>query len=338
MTTTYFDTHSDHAQTHTVQTRQTVVCDPGNRFTKWLEGKAPRSIPSYVKALASWEDAEPDSHSYVVQLDGKRYAIGRLAQELGGKPAFEEGKADLAHLLVLPAIATSAGSPTRIEQLVIPTPDNRNRAVIQQLKKLENTLDFNLNGVDQVVSIRQVRTVDECRGAYLLAKAQKLWKFTAHTNGVVDFGGGTAIARLFTPSGVLIREADTVLPGTYALAQKLGAALLPVLGQSPDLGLLMDAIAEGVYLYGTSGVNFAEQFRSVQGDWISEIRNKLKLAWNAHFSNLGEVLIVGGSAPLLSPLCDASKGRFKIAPQPQFFSLYGLTLESNNGSTNSRGA
>ena len=136
---------------------------------------------------------------------------------------------------------------------------------------------------------------------------------------------------------MLIREADVVLPGTYALAQKLAAALLPVLGQTPDLGLLMDAIAEGVYLYGTSGVNFAEQFRSVQQDWISEIRNKLKLAWNTHMSNLGEVLVVGGSAPLLAPLCDASKGRFKIAPQPQFFSLYGLTLE-NNGSTNSRGA
>ena len=337
MTTTYFDTHSDHAQTHTVQTRQTVVADPGNRFTKWLDGKAPRSIPSYVKQLADWEDGEPDSHSYIATIEKKRYAIGRLAQELGGKPAFEEGKADLAHLLVLPAIAISAGSPTRIEQLVIPTPDSRNRAVIQQLKKLENTLDFTLNGVDQVVSIRQVKTVDECRGAYLLAKAQKIWKFPAHTNGVVDFGGGTAIARLFTPSGVLIREADVVLPGTYALAQKLAAALLPVLGQTPDLGLLMDAIAEGVYLYGTSGVNFAEQFRSVQQDWISEIRNKLKLAWNTHMSNLGEVLVVGGSAPLLAPLCDASKGRFKIAPQPQFFSLYGLTLE-NNGSTNSRGA
>jgi Actin like proteins N terminal domain len=338
MTTTYFDTHDGHATPLTAQTRLTQVVDPGNRFTKWLEGKAPRSIPSYIKQLADWEDGEPDSHSYIATLDGKRYAIGRLAQELGGKPAFEEGKADLAHLLVLPAIASN-GCPLRIENLVIPTPDIRNRAVIQQLKKLENTLDFTLNGVDQVISIRQVRTVDECRGAYLLAKAQKLWKFPAHTNGVIDFGGGTAIARLFTPSGVLIREADVVLPGTYALAQKLAAALLPVLGQTPDLGLLMDAIAEGVYLYGTSGVNFAEQFRSVQQGWINEIRNKLKLAWNSHMNNLGEVLVVGGSAPLLTPLCDASKGRFKIAPQPQFFSLYGLTLESQNGSpTNSRGA
>jgi Actin like proteins N terminal domain len=257
MTTTYFDTHDGHPTPLTAQTRLTQVVDPGNRFTKWLEGKAPRSIPSYIKQLADWEDGEPDSHSYIATLDGKRYAIGRLAQELGGKPAFEEGKADLAHLLVLPAIASN-GCPLRIENLVIPTPDIRNRAVIQQLKKLENTLDFTLNGVDQVISIRQVRTVDECRGAYLLAKAQKLWKFPAHTNGVVDFGGGTAIARLFTPSGVLIREADVVLPGTYALAQKLAAALLPVLGQTPDLGLLMDAIAEGVYLYGTSGVNFAE--------------------------------------------------------------------------------
>ena len=337
MPISYLHPHSEHSQPRNVHIKPVLVVDPGNRFTKWLDGKSSRSIPSYVKALADWEDGEPDSHSYIAIIEGNRYAIGRLAQELGGKPAFEEGKADLAHLLVLPAIASSDGSPSRIEHLVTPTPDSRNGAVIQQLKKLENTLDFSINGVDQVVSIRQVKTIDECRGAYLLAKAQKLWKFPAHTNGVVDFGGGTAIARLFTPSGVLIREADVVLPGTYTLAQKLAAALLPVLGQTPDLGLLMDAIAESVYLYGTSGVNFTEQFRAVQQAWIAEIRNKLKLAWNQHMSNLGEVLIVGGSAPLLSPLCDASKGRFKIAPQPQFFSLYGLTLE-NNGSTNSRGA
>lgn len=326
MTTVYNGTQHVTESPPNAQARQAVVVDPGNRFTKWLECQTPRIIPSYCKQLSDWEDAEPDPNSYVIQVTEKRYAIGKLAQELGGKPAFEEGKADLAHLLVLPAIAST--SPARIEQLIIPTPDSRNRVVIQQLKKLENTLDFSINGVDQIVSVRQVRTIDECRGAFALARLQKLWKFPQHTNGVIDFGGGTAIARLFTPSGVLIREADVVLPGTYALAQKLAAALLPIIGQSADLGLLMDAIANRSFQYGSTGIDFTAQFRTVQHHWLSEIRNKLKVAWNSQMANLGEVLIVGGSAPLLEPLSEASKGRFKIAPQPQFFSLFGLSMEA----------
>jgi hypothetical protein len=28
-------------------------------------------------------------------------------------------------------------------------------------------------------------------------------------------------------------------------------------------------------------------------------------------------------------MCEASKGRFKVAPKPQFFNLYGLTKETN---------
>lgn len=335
MTTLYEGTQHVPESPHTAQTVQTIVCDPGNRFTKWLDGQTPRIIPSYCKALSDWEDAEPDTNSYVIQVSGKRYAVGKLAQELGGEPAFETGKADLAHLLVLPAIANN--SPARIEQLIIPTPDSRNRAVIQQLKKLENTLDFTLNGVDQIVSIRQVKTVDECRGAFTLARTQKYWKYPDRTNGILDCGGGTAIARLFTPNGVLIREADVVLPGTFGLAQKLGAALLPVVGSTPDLGLIMDAIATGSYTYGCTGIDFLNQFQSVRDAWISDVRNKLKVAWTQHLANLGEVLMVGGSAPLLEPLAESSKGRFRLAPKPQFFSLFGLTLEArSNGTDTSR--
>jgi hypothetical protein len=31
----------------------------------------------------------------------------------------------------------------------------------------------------------------------------------------------------------------------------------------------------------------------------------------------------------LQPMCEASKGRFKVAPKPQFFNLYGLQKEAN---------
>jgi hypothetical protein len=90
--------------------------------------------------------------------------VGRLAQLMGGSPAFESGKADLAHLLILPALASD--SPQRIERLVIPTPDSRNQTTIAKLKELETTIEFSVNGRECLSTIRSVVAVDECRGAY----------------------------------------------------------------------------------------------------------------------------------------------------------------------------
>jgi hypothetical protein len=61
-----------------------------------------RLIPSYVKELAEWEEGGTDGQSYEIEFSDKRYLVGRLAQLMGGLPAFEGGKADLAHLLILP--------------------------------------------------------------------------------------------------------------------------------------------------------------------------------------------------------------------------------------------
>ena len=312
-----------------IQTRAFIAVDPGNRFIKWFDDQnQPRIIPSYIKNLETWEDAEPDAHSYIVELDGKRYAIGKLAQDLGGKPAFEIGKAELASILVLPSLATADGSCQRVEKLLIPTPDTRNSEVIALLKRLETTRDFRLNGINHICTVRTVKACNEGQSSFKLATNRNLWTYADKTNGVIDFGGGTAIARLFTSNGVLIREADTLLPGTNALAQKVGAAMLPSLGYSPDLGTIMDAIANGSFIYGTLGTNFLPMFQTVQNAWIADIRNKLKIAWGNYLPNLGEVLMIGGTAPLMKPLQQSTHNRFKIAPHPQLFSLYGLCLEA----------
>ena len=134
--------------------RQQLAVDPGNRFTKWINGGQLQSIPSYVKELADWEEGGNDAHSYEIEFSGKRYLVGRLAQLMGGLPAFETGKADLAHLLILPALASD--SPQRIEKLVIPTPDSRNQATIAKLKELETTIKFSINGHDCLTTVRQV--------------------------------------------------------------------------------------------------------------------------------------------------------------------------------------
>lgn len=325
MTTAYPQPRLGAIQPYQPAIRAQLAVDPGNRFTKWIDGSAICSIPSYVKELADWEEGGTDSQSYEIEFDGKRYLVGRLAQLMGGRPAFEEGKTELAHILVLPALA--ADSPQRIEKLVIPTPDSRNQAAIAKLKELESTIEFSVNGETHLTTIRKVVPIDECRGAYTLALQKSLWKYPANPNGIVDIGGGTAIARLFAPGGALLRDADIVLPGTAYLAQKIAAAILPKLGNTADPGLIMDAVAAGNYRYGTSDVEFDREFAAVRDSWIAEIRSKLKANWAKYLPSLGELLVVGGSANLLEPMCAASKGRFKIAPKPQFFNLFGLSKE-----------
>jgi hypothetical protein len=307
--------------------RAQLAIDPGNRFTKWIDGQTVRSIPSYVKELSDWEEGGNDAQSYEIEFSGKRYLVGRLAQMMGGRPAFEDGKTELAHLLVLPALASD--SPQRIEKLIIPTPDSRNQQAIAKLKELETTIEFSVNGNDCLTTVRQVAAVDECRGAYDLALGRGMWRYPNNPNGVLDIGGGTAIARLFAPGGGLLRDADIVLPGTAYLAQRLAAAILPKVGNTADAGMIMDAIATGNYRYGSTDIDFSHEFVAVRDAWVADIRSKLKANWAKYLPALGELLVIGGSAGLLEPMCAASKGRFKIAPKPQYFNLYGLNKEQN---------
>ncbi|MEG4335728.1 ParM/StbA family protein [Microcoleus sp. AT9_A2] len=327
MQTEYSQTTLGTIQPHRAVSRPQVAVDPGNRFTKWIDCQTVRSIPSYVKPLEDWEEGGADAQSFEIGYSGRRYLVGRLAQLMGGLPAFEGGKADLAHLLILPALASE--SPQRIERLVIPTPDSRNQATIAKLKELETTIEFSVNGHDCLTTIRSVSAVDECRGAYDLALGRQMWRYPNNPNGVLDIGGGTAIARLFAPGGALLRDADIVLPGTSHLAQRLAAAILPKVGTTADAGSLMDSIAANNFIYGNTEIDFSREFVAVRDSWTADIRAKLKTNWAKYLPSLGELIVIGGSASLLQPMCEASKGRFKVAPRPQFFNLYGLNKETN---------
>ncbi|MEG4281005.1 ParM/StbA family protein [Microcoleus sp. MON1_C1] len=327
MQTEYRQTTLGSIQPHHAVVRPVLAVDPGNRFVKWIDGQSVRCIPSYVKELADWEEGGSDGQSYEIGFDGRRFLVGRLAQLMGGLPAFEGGKADLAHLLVLPALASD--SPQRIEKLVIPTPDSRNQGTIAKLKELETTIEFSVNGHDCLTTVRSVVAVDECRGAYDLALGRQMFRYPQNPNGILDIGGGTAIARLFAPGGALLRDADIVLPGTSHLAQRLAAAILPKVGTTADAGMLMDAIASGNLTYGNTEIDFSREFVAVRDSWTADIRAKLKANWAKYLPSLGELIVIGGSASLLQPMCEASKGRFKVAPRPQFFNLYGLNKESN---------
>lgn len=314
--------------------RPIVAADFGNRTTQWLDPKnRVRTIPSVIKKLESWEEAEPCEESVLVETfdnDGivtERFILGAEAQIQKGVPAFEQNKCELAKQLLYAALEPMPGQNTVIiDCLRIALPDARNDENVELLKQLEGVHEFMRNFERIYASVRRVEPVDETRPAYKYARENGLFKSTKNVNGILDLGGGTALGRLYSPSGSLNRQADVNVPGTFALAQKINAALLPATGQSQDLSLIMDAIADGSYVIGTSGISFANIFEKCRDSWLEEIRGKLRTAWGSYFCDIGEVLIIGGSAPLAKPIEESTKGRFRIAPSPQTISIKGMVL------------
>lgn len=314
--------------------RPFTALDAGNRTTQWITptGKV-MTIPSVIKKLEPWEEAEFDEESVFVEVrdsDGnttERFVIGAEAQSQKGTPAFEVNKVELAKHFIYATLEPSAAQSTVvIECLRIALPDARNLENVALLKELEGVYEFIRNGKHIVASVRNVEPVDETRPAYRYAKENGLFQSPKSLNGILDLGGGTGIGRLYSPSGSLNRQADVIVPGTYALAEKIDAALLPTTGFSQDLGLIMDAIENGTFTIGTSGIAFADLFEKCRNTWLEDIRGKLRTKWGQYFSEIGEVLIIGGSAPLAAPIQESTNGRFKVAANPQTMSIKGMIL------------
>ena len=314
--------------------RPIAALDAGNRSTQWIDPRGHvRTIPSFVKLLEPWEDAEPCENSVLVELFDKhghtesRFIIGSEAQILKGKPAFEFDKIDLAKYLMFAALEPNIGQSTLIiECLRVALPDSRHRENVKRLGELANTYEFTRNGERVYSTVRNVQPVDETKPAYVFARANGLFKSPKSVNGVLDLGGGTAIGRLYTPSGSAIRGADVNVPGTFELASRINAALMPTTGQTQDFSLIMDAISDGSLTIGTTGISFAHCFEKCRDSWLEDIRAKLRVTWGKHFAEIGEVLIIGGSAPLAKPIEEATKGRFRVCPDPQTISIRGMVL------------
>ncbi|MBW4490777.1 MAG: ParM/StbA family protein [Trichocoleus desertorum ATA4-8-CV12] len=323
MTTSLAASTSRTSQEQTVAielNRPVVVFDGGNRTLQWIDpANKPRTIPAFIKQIdPSWEEATPDENSVVISTGGEHFCLGAVARDMKGTPVFQDNKCELAKKLVLAAIEPNSGSTAvTIGRLVIALPNSRNKADVAELKKIEGTHQFTRNGQRITAVVHEVKPIDETQAAYRYAMKRELFRSRRNSNGVLDLGGGTGIARLYSAGGSLIREADAVLPGTYDLARRIAARINSQLSTSPDLSQIMDGIERGDFELGTSGFCFQEAFNKAREDWLGDIRGELKTRWNQWTSEIGEVLIIGGSASLAEPLEEATKGRFKIARHPQ---------------------
>ena len=147
--------------------RPCVVFDGGNRFIKWIDPENNvKIIPSCIKEVSEyqWKRLRPDPETVLLEVDGKRYAVGKLVQDLGGEPTFQRDKCELAEILALVAIEPNPGfTNVHIVKLVIALPNSLNDEDVAAEKRLENyplTKEFKRNS-------QHIRHLRKCSKAFV---------------------------------------------------------------------------------------------------------------------------------------------------------------------------
>jgi len=310
--------------------RNEILVNPGNRYLEYVsaDGQMIR-LPNVIREFdPSWEDVPaPAADTTIIEREGRIYAIGQAAKTMHGRSAFDKGKLSMMFDSIFAALEPSYGqSILRVENLKIAVPDTRNQDAIAESKKLQGTFEYTRNGQALITTIARVTLIEEATAAYNYGTKNGLYQWSDAINGVIDFGGGTSSGRLYSPDGLMLREASITLPGTNALSQSIQARLLKETAVSADLSAIMDGIESGSYQIGRNGATFISHFASTRDLWLDDIRSKAISQWNPYLNDLGEVLLVGGSASLAASLEERTKGRFKVANQPQDITILGMGL------------
>lgn len=325
-----------------IQVRRYAV-DAGNRQVKFGRSGYITVIPSVIKSIHPLDNPVASEGTAIVSyiqgdnldLKGKRWAVGELAAEQQGDATFKTEKAAFQPYLVLAAIAPGvefSEEPITISiaDLRLCLPDTHNQSKIAAIRSaLKGFHQIERNGQILNIRIANVNIEPECVPAYRWAKSQGLFLYD-QSNGILDLGGGNGSAQPFSKTGNWTWEERVSLPGVFQLAQAIASDLslldIEEKGCSPRPELIMDGIADGSFCYGTTGRSFADIFPQYRDRWLNRIRSEIKTKWHSILSQLGEVIIVGGSAPLAQPFCESSGGRFKIAPEPEKATARGMLL------------
>lgn len=315
------------AKAGTIQTIPVFGFDLGNRFPKFGHGDQLSKIASYRAVIPAFQDISPavlSAGSHLVEIGAVRTVVGRDAAAYGARPTFQgaDGQKWIHSKVFLFAALAELGlyGNVHIELLRTVTPDTQQPDQIAALQALTGAHNATVNGQSINLVISEVAIHDEGQPAWLVATNQNKWQFPKAMNGVLDLGGGTGIARLFSPQGAPIRQSELILPGTFALAEKIqsfmaGPRCIPE---------IMDAIADGTYQV-PSGQEFKAIFEHCLPDWLNDIRGEIRSRWSMFEGKYGQIIVVGGSAPLAAALI-AENPRYLDMDEPQIVSLRGLLI------------
>jgi len=311
---------------------KTFALDGGNGWVKSLKGTQTRKLRSVILELPSYQDAPEDlkADSVYLEYGDRRIIIGELALTMGGVPTYQIQKSEVTELLLMASIAPIQGSPLPIEinNLKLCLPDKREAKNVENLKALVGARNYTRNGEAVTLIVNSVTLIEEGLAAFNYAKSQNLFQWQDKLNAIADFGAGDTSLKLFSPSGDNLRNAQIRSEGLYGLAKSVGSYLLPKLGKSPDLILIMDGISNGTFRYGATDFTFKSEFDICHRAWLENIKSKIKENWGQYYSQLGEILLIGGAATLATPLASTPNSRCKLARGHQFINAYGMTLEA----------
>lgn len=314
-----------------IQTLPVVSFDLGNRVHAITDGEKLVSFPSYsmpVSARQDWDFSLPafqEGESFRVDIPMDEdyvatYAVGKVAQSLSAHATFAGDKwAKVKENLFAALTAVGVNRQCEIRELRCMVPDDQDPHQVAPFKALQNkTFEFRVNSKEYSVKIGTVRIMAEGRPAWLRAKAEGRFLRPDLSNCVLDLGGGTAIFRVITPDGMIDRSRERVLKGGTS---SLAAMIASEAGLEENEGGILDAIADGTFMVGVSNIRGPYQVCLPQ--WVDRIRGQVRNVTQPINSQYGQILLIGGSVPLYAPVVDGNK-RYVIAPDPQFYSLWGL--------------
>ncbi len=320
-----------------------VGVDAGNRQVKIARsGNEVTIIPSVIKYLSRRDGLPVAPNSYAVEyeqgdwtgspyLRGKRWLVGQLASEMAGSSTFKYEKADVMPELVVAALSGLGSGVISVGELKLCLPDDVPDVVSQVRSALKGM--HHLSTPDGAVTLHIKNVVIELEGisAYRWLKSTNFYAAPTRINAVLDIGGGNSSAMIFSPSGHPVLESRKVLPGMGELARQIAASSdglrgIEGKGCSPKLELILDGIADGSYQYGVTGKSFKADFDQCFPHWLDNLRNEIKTQWGQWLPSIAEVAIVGGAAPLMYPLVESSKGRFKVSPESTVCTVKGMVI------------
>lgn len=299
-----------------------ITVDVGNGYLKGVDVEGRRfCVPCNIKQLRPRETGRPDDNSELVIFDGERYAVGAIADQIGGKPLYSLGKAAYGHVAIAAAIAMSTPPTDAPIELRVLVPDSSKDEWAQFGAELPERLQrFTASG-DRLYfpQFSSIRLVSEGLPVWEFVTSRKLIpeKFAGRLIGVIDAGTGDLTGYLFTQSGEVVRAggASFMAPGLRKLIGDLADAINGQIVGSADRAVLMECIKTGNYSYPTANgsFDFSNLFDELVRLWRRELAIQIQTdLWADHWSRIGMVFIVGGASPLLKPLEDAFGDRFKV--------------------------
>ncbi|ESA37153.1 hypothetical protein N836_00300 [Leptolyngbya sp. Heron Island J] len=301
--------------------------DLGNRFPKFGYGDHMKKLASYRAVIPAFQEVSPhqlSAQSHLVEIGAIRTVVGADAVSYGARPTFQgaDGHKWVHAKVFLFAALAELGlfGDVHIELLRTVTPDTQQPDQVTALKALEGAHSATVDGQEIRLVVSQVAVHDEGQPAWLVATNEQKWHYPAAMNGVLDLGGGTGIARLFSPTGAPMRQSQLILSGTFALAEKIqsymaGPRCIPE---------IMDAIENGSFQV-PSGREFKSIFDHCLPEWLADIRGEIRSRWSAFEGRYGQIVVVGGSAPLANTLIEENP-RYLSLEDPQTVSLRGLLI------------